>query len=418
MNKLWVSLALSSVLMGCGSESSDEVAAPKLSSKALLGAELYVDVNLSLNRSQSCATCHNPEHGFIDERVNDASVGNKASAGSLGDNGVSIGDRNAPTAAYAAFSPQFAHGSRKRAVSQAGIAEYVGFLGGQFWDGRENDLAGQAGGPPTNPDEMGMPDKASVIDRLQENSEYIAAFEYLYGADIFNDADAAYLAMAQSIGEFEKSAEFSPFNSKYDRSLTGEYIYPVLSKARTGKTLFFSSDFTCASCHQLRPLSHKQETFTSFEYHNIGVPENVQLRTMNLAVGPDTGLFNNPAVTDVAQKGKFKVPTLRNVAVSAPYMHNGVFQTLETVLHFYEHAKFRALNLDNNAVANTIQNPESGELFLVAEISENIEHDVLSGNDKPLSPENIEAIVCFFMSLTDERYEHLLDADKVVQCGL
>jgi cytochrome c peroxidase len=424
MKKWLVGLVFSGVLYGCGSDNTVDsnhdmlIVPPTLSSKALLGAELYADVNLSFNRSQSCATCHNPDHGFIDERTNDASMGSTASAGSLGDNGTSIGDRNAPTAAYAAFSPEFFHGSRERAVSQAGIANYVGFLGGQFWDGREDDLAGQAGGPPTNPNEMGMPDKASVVNRIQENSEYIAAFEYLYGADIFNDADAAYIAMAHSIGEFEKTAEFSPFDSKYDRSLTGDYVYPIFSKARLGKALFFSSDFSCASCHQLRPLSNKQETFTSFEYHNIGVPENVSLRTLNLAVGPDNGLLNNPKVTDITHKGKFKVPTLRNVAVSAPYMHNGVFQTLETVLHFYEHAKFRALNLDNSALVDTIENPESGQLFAAAEIAENIEHGLLGGNDKPLNLDNIEAMVCFFMSLTDERYEPLLDANKVALCDL
>lgn len=415
MNKWLVGLAFTGVLVGCGSDNDNDEVAPNLSSKALLGEQLYSDVNLSFTRSQSCATCHNPEHGFIDERLNDASLNNKASAGSLGDNGTSIGDRNAPTAAYASFSPEFFHGTRARTATQASD-DYEGFLGGQFWDGREDDLAGQAGGPPTNPDEMAMPDKASVIDRLQENSEYVAAFEYLYGVDIFNDTDAAYLAMAQSIGEFEKTDAFSPFDSKYDRSLTGDYIYPVLSKARTGKTLFFSSDFTCASCHQLHNLGNKQEVFTSFEYHNIGVPENTALRIINGATGPDNGLFKNPAASDEAQKGKFKVPTLRNVAVSAPYMHNGVFQELETVLHFYEHAKLRSRNLDNENITDDIINPESGQLFSAAEVNENIEHELLGSNDKNLTPENVEAIVCFLISLTDARYEHLLDAQKVSQC--
>ncbi len=418
MKRLLVGLAFTCVLVGCGSDNGSAEVAPELSTKALLGEKLYSDVNLSLNRSQSCATCHNPDHGFIDERTNDASLTNKASAGSLGDNGTSIGDRNAPTAAYASFSPDFFHGTRARTATQANVADYEGFLGGQFWDGRERDLAGQAGGPPTNPDEMGMPDKASVIDRLQESSEYVAAFEYLYGADIFNDIDSAYLAMAQSIGEFEKTDEFSPFDSKYDRSLTGEYIYPVLSKARTGKTLFFSSDFTCASCHQLRALGNRQEVFTTFEYHNIGVPENSALRTFNNATEADNGLFKNPAVSDETQKGKFKVPTLRNVAVSAPYMHNGVFEELETVLHFYEHAKLRSRNLDNGGITDDIINPESGQLFAAAEVNENIEHELLGGNDKNLTPENVEAIVCFLISLTDARYEHLLDVQKVAQCDL
>ncbi len=413
-----VALSLFCLLVACGSDDSN----PAFSSKAQLGEQLYNDKNLSLNRSQSCATCHNPNQGFIDERVNDASINGLASAGSLGDNGTSIGDRNAPTVAYAAFSPSFKPGTRERAASQRTgnnpVADYQGFLGGQFWDGREDDLAGQAGGPPTNPDEMGMPDKASVIERLKENADYVSGFESLYGSDIFNDTDNAYLAMTDSIGEFEKTSVFYPFDSKYDRSLIGEYSYPVTSKAVLGKALFFSSDFACASCHQLHEIGNKGEIFTSFEYHNIGVPENTALRSFNGVTQQDLGLFNNPNGATDDNKGKFKVPTLRNVAVTAPYMHNGVFQTLEAVLHFYEHAKLRGRNNSNGSVINDIINPETHLGFKDPEVDLNIEHELLAGNDKNLDPQNIEALVCFFMSLTDAKFEHLLDVQKVKSCGL
>lgn len=404
-------------LSGCGSSSSND---PSIESKQALGERLFSDQNLSFDRTQSCATCHNPEHAFIDNRTNDAYHPSQIAAGSLGDNGVSVGDRNTPTAAYAAFSPNFEFKTHARPQNQsADIGDYTGFIGGQFLDGRAQDLAAQAGGPPLNSSEMNMPSKAAVIDRIKENSDYVEAFERLFSSDIFNDVDAAYDAMTESIDafEFNDREQFYPFDSKYDASLKNEYTFDPNSKAALGKALFFGSDFTCASCHQLHAVGVEGELFTSFEYHNIGVPFNARLRAINGKTEPDLGLFENPIVNEKSDadnhKGKFKVPTLRNVAVTPPYMHNGVFNELETVLSFYEHAKLRGLNREDNSL-----NPETGVTWAVPEVSENIEHNILSKNDKNLTPENIEAMVCFFMSLTDARYEHLLDTQKVARCGL
>ena len=424
IKQLLMGLTLSGLLAGCGSDRSNKDTDPeqseaKFSTKAALGEELFSDVNLSFNRSQSCATCHNPEHGFIDDRINVSSVDEQSPPVSLGDDGVSLADRNAPSAGYAAFSPGFELGTRERAASQNNVADYEGFLGGQFWDGREADLAGQAGGPPTNPLEMGMPDIDSVVARLKEDSDYVESFEALFGADIFNDNDLAYEAMTQSIAAFETSEEFYPFDSKYDLTLTGDFNFPTLSKAFTGKTLFFSSDLSCASCHQLRPIGDKGEIFTSFEYHNIGVPENTALRAINGVTEADLGLFLNPLVEEQeTEKGKFKVPTLRNVAITAPYMHNGVFQSLESVLKFYEHARLRGVNQDSEASNDTgVNNPDDEGPYGEAEVSNNVEHELLKNSDE-LTDDDIAALECFLISLTDARYEHLLDQSKVELCGL
>ncbi len=397
-------------------------------SEQMLGEALYFDTNLSFNRSQSCASCHNPEKGFVDDRCNISSLNQHFPPASVGANGTSIGDRNAPTAAYAAFSSDFRKGSRQRAPSQrtSGIGAYEGYLGGQFWDGRAMDLAAQAGGPPTNPAEMGMADKASTVARLQENQHYINSFKALYGDDVFDEVETAYDAMANAIGEFEKKSAntFYPFDSKYDQSLKGEYFYEPDSLAATGKTLFFSSDFTCAACHQLRNSnSDRGETFTSFEYHNIGVPENTDLRAVNGVAEDfvDLGLALNPMLPQAEKaenEGKFKVPTMRNVAITAPYMHNGVFDTLEAVLNFYEHAKIRARQQNDPQLENTVVNPETGQAFKVPEVNRNIEHELLSGNDVVLTPRRIKALECFFMTLTDKRYEALLDQQKVSECGI
>ncbi|MFQ3228735.1 cytochrome-c peroxidase [Reinekea sp.] len=355
--------------------------------KAQLGQLLFFDVNLSNNRSQSCATCHNPEHGFIDNRANalNAMV-------SLGDDGYSFGDRNAPTASYASFIPVITR-------TDAGV-----FRGGQFLDGRERDLAGQAGGPPLNPLEMGMPDKASVVARLQENDYYFKRFADLYGDDIFQDSEAAYHAMADSIAEFEKTDFFSPFDSKYDRYIKGEV--ELSQQESLGEALFFSQQFTnCNGCHQLKTFGNSLgETFSNYEYHNLGVPVNLAVRTAN-GLGADhldRGLLEHPRIDDENQAGKFKVPTLRNVAVTGPYMHNGVFEDLRTTILFYD--KF------NNSTRQL--NPETGQPWGAAEVNQNLALEDEEFDAPALTDKEVDALVAFLITLTDQRYEHLLVGEE------
>ena len=333
--------------------------------KEVLGQLLFFDKNLSKNRTQSCATCHAPEHGFIDNRDN--GVGGMVS---LGDDGKSLGDRNAPTATYAMFSPDFS-------VNNKGV-----YKGGQFHDGREQDLAGQAGGPPTNPIEMGMKDKASAVERLKENENYVNQFKKIYGDDIFNDTEKAYSAMADVIAAFERTELFAPFDSKYDRYLKGEY--KLTKKEDLGMTLFFSKQFT------------------NYEYHNIGVPANTALREKN-GKGKnfiDHGLLENPIVTDKKHDAKYKVPTLRNIAVTAPYMHNGIFKDLKTVVLFYD-------KYNSRSKKRTI-NPETGKTWAEPEVAETVSLKELK-TGPALKMKRINALVAFMEALTDKRYEHLLE---------
>lgn len=350
-----------------------------------LGQLLYFDTNLSQNRTQSCATCHDPQAGFVDPRDNGA----KRMA-SLGDDGKSLGDRQAPTASYAAFSPAF---------HQTKDGTYVG---GQFWDGRAGTLADQAGGPPLNPAEMGLASKQEAIARLKENDAYVETFQTLFGKDIFDDVDKAYLKMTEALQAFEQTEEFSPFDSKYDRYLRGEAT--LTDQEELGRILFFSQQFTnCNQCHQLRELpGAAQETFSNYEYHNIGVPANTSLRAINGVDRAfiDDGLLANPAVNDEAHRGKYKVPTLRNVAVTGPYMHNGVFQDLRTVVKFY--------NKYNSRSQPAQINPETQEEWAEPEVPNTLSIKELEIGDA-LNTKRVDALVAFMKTLTDARYEHLLE---------
>ena len=367
------------LLAGCGGSRSE---AEERLTKTALGEQLFFDTNLSLNRTMACATCHDPEHGFIDARYDTNPVGG---ALSVGDDGAALGGRNAPTAAYAMFSPTF---------GKNGDGDWQG---GQFHDGRAADLKAQAKGPFLDAAEMMMPDRASVIARVTENAAYVSAFKTLYGETIFDDVNASYDAVAESIAAFEQTERFAPFDSKYDRYLKGEYT--MNEQEELGYALFFSQANTnCATCHALNSASESpNETFTNYEFENIGTPKNLEtLAAKGLSADTqDLGLGGR----DDINYGKTKVPTLRNIAVTAPYMNNGVFKELRTVLEFYDHMAGQG---------NHPTNPETGEAWKAPDVNETVNYEVLTAT-KELTDTKIDALIAFLKLLTDVRYEHLLE---------
>jgi cytochrome c peroxidase len=350
---------------------------------ANLGQALFFDTNLSANRNQSCGSCHDPGRAFTDGRDNGV-----AGAVSLGDDGESLGDRNTPGTTYAFLIPDFHRNDQD---------EYVG---GYFLDGRAATMIDQAAEPFVNPLEMALPDRAAVVDRVRENPTYVDSFRKIFGDAIFADSERAFRAVTESIVAFERTAIFAPFDSRYDRYLSGEY--ELTDEEELGRVLFFSQLINCSSCHLLDTReSSAGELFSNHRYHNIGVPTNRQVREMNGidADHRDPGLLQNPGVDDPAMAGKFKVPSLRNVAVTGPYMHNGVFRELRTAVLFYN--RFMLSNRQSQT------NPETGEPWGAPEVAETVDLELLRVG-QPLAGNHVDAIVAFLETLTDRRYEHLL----------
>lgn len=373
----WCVRLCASALFGCWAVSA---AAAEL---ADLGQVLFFDSNLSANRSQSCGSCHEPARAFTDGRDNGV-----AGAASLGDDGSSLGDRNAPGTAYAFLIPEFHRNERD---------EYVG---GLFLDGRAATMLEQAAEPFLNPREMALPDRAAVVERVRENPFYVDAFERVFGASIFANSAAAFRAVTESIVAFERTSLFAPFDSKYDRYLRGEY--ELSAEEELGRVLFFSQLINCSSCHLLDPReNYPHELFSNHRYHNIGVPTNRRLREHNgIGAGHrDLGLLQNARVHDPAAAGKFRVPILRNVAVTGPYMHNGVFRDLRTAVTFYN--RYLISNPQSQL------NPETGEPWGEPEVAETIDLELLRSG-QPMAENHIDAIVAFLETLTDRRYEALL----------
>jgi cytochrome c peroxidase len=344
--------------------SDHEIALKKLA----LGKQIFFDKNLSTPAGQACASCHDPASGFSDP--------NHQNPTSQGVHKERVGNRNTPTAAYAAYAPTFTYDDKEQI-----------YVGGLFLDGRAATLQDQAKGPFLNVLEMANPDKATVVAKIAD-SAYVALFKEVYGETILFDSEQAFEKIAEAITIFERSSEMNPFSSKYDSFLAGKTT--LTEQELLGLQLFIAPDKgNCAACHPAEKAADgSSPLFTDFTYDNLGLPKNTQSAFLHLPVEfnaqgqnfTDLGLGGSAHVNNHLYNGQFKVPTLRNVAVTAPYMHNGIFKTLREVLDFYN-----TRDIDTKWGA--------------PEVPENVNRTEM-GN-LGLTSEEIDAIVAFLGTLTD-----------------
>jgi cytochrome c peroxidase len=339
----WVLPGVIALLSACGGGSSAGTtpSPPTMSAAAELGEKIFEDQTLSASGRQSCSTCHVAAYAFAaDPRQSGPDHGSPVPLG--GPNMDQSGFRNAPSLMYASFAPAFYFDSDG------------GPNGGFFRDGRAATLADQAAEPFTTGFEMANADAAAVIAKLQTRP-YLADFTALYGASVLNDAATALQRMAQAIAAYETEAtEFHPFTSKYDFFQKGQAT--LTTQELRGLGLFNNpTKGNCAACHPSTSGNGvTPPLFTDFSFDNLGVPRNIHIPSNNsataLAYTPtnstdgvesyyDLGICG-PLRDNGAQNlsgicGQFKVPTLRNIAVTAPYFHNGQFATLTDAIGFY-----------------------------------------------------------------------------------
>lgn len=263
--------------------------------KAMLGKQLYMDTALSADGKVSCNTCHDTKTFGVDNQVF-----------STGINGVMDTPFNSPTTFNAAFN----------------------FV--QFWNGRAKDLADQARSPFTNPQEMGLNDEAEVIKIIEQNPDYKAKFNKIYGEiNMDNITDA--------IAEFEKTL-ITP-NAPFDRYQKGDEN-AISEAAKRGWNAFKTNG--CVACHQGQNIGGTM-------YQKIGIFEPY----------PNQENLGRYEITKVeSDKMVFKVPSLRNVAKTAPYYHDGSIPTLDACVQFmayYQLGKF----LDQQTVEDIVAFLES-----------------------------------------------------------
>jgi cytochrome c peroxidase len=333
---------------------------PQTPEKIALGDKLFNDKRFSSTGEVSCATCHDPKKGLTDSPL-------KVSEGITKGNKKLTGTRNAPTVANAVY---FTH---------------------QFWDGRSPSLEDQSLHPFVNPVEMGLADHQPILAIVRTDPEYSAAFKAAFGK---TGDQITMTEVTKAIAAFERTQVFG--NSAFDRYLYGGESTALTDQQKRGLALFRNQG-RCVSCHV---IEQTQALFTDNRFHNIGVGINriqsdvpvlageflqakatlaeVDVKVLTDARTSELGRF---AVSKgFVDLGSFKTPTLRNVAVTAPYMHDGSVATLrDAVVHY-----------NNGGVTN------EGDPV----------NDFLSGGIRPLklTDDQIDDLVAFMEALTSPEF--------------
>lgn len=341
-----------------------------------LGEKIFQDTNLSQPAGMSCATCHIPDNAFSGQTDISVPLGVKLGA---------TGFRNAPSLVYALLTPGFSFGDD-------------GPVGGFDRDGRAVDLAEQARRPFLTSFEMANDSIDQLMQKIR-SAAYAEDFRRVWGVDALDDADSAFSKVLASIAAYEKTSEFHPFTSKFDYFLAGKAT--LTEQELRGFALFNNPQKgNCAACHPSnKGADGSAPMFTDFTYDSLGVPRNMDIQANSDANYYDLGLCG-PFRFDITDKtlcGAFKVPTLRNIALTAPYMHNGYFKTLEDVVRFYVTRdtdpwrwypigqKFNDLPQEYQANVNTTEVPYNRKL----------------GDVPALSSQEIEDVITFLNTLSD-----------------
>jgi cytochrome c peroxidase len=330
---------------------------PQTPEKIALGEKLYMETRFSTTGDVGCFTCHDPEKAFTDSPLKVAEGINKLT-----------GTRNSPTVINSAYFTT------------------------QFWDGRSPDLEDQALHPFTNPVEHGLKDHEPILEIVREDAEYAAAFKEVFGK---TGQEITMREVTMAIASFERTIVSG--DSPFDRYYFGREEDALTEQQKRGLDLFVNEG-RCVSCHV---IEQTQALFTDNRFHNIGVGINtIQDQVPELASEfleadrtlseVDVEVLTDPRTSELGRfaishgfddLGSFKTPTLRNVAVTAPYMHDGSIETLEDVVVHYM----------NGGVT------EAGDPV----------NDFLSGGIRPLDidVEQIEDLVAFMEALTSPEFE-------------
>ncbi len=271
---------------------------PLTKEKIELGKQLYFDPRLSCDETVSCASCHDPKKGWSNGEAVATGVRNQK------------GGRGAPTIINSAYSDL------------------------QFWDGRANQLEGQALGPIQNPIEMDHKIEECVI-KLNKIEGYRTQFRKVFNSDVTPEN------IAKAISAFERTILSG--DAPYDRFKAGDKS-ALTAEAQRGMKLFFGKA-QCSSCHN-------DHSFSDFSFHNIGIGMEKEKA--------DLGRYEITKI--VGDKGAFKTPTLREIARTGPYMHDGRFKTLEEVVDYYDKGGFANPQLDEGIFALNLKPEEKTDL--------------------------------------------------------
>ena len=380
-----IAFALASCGGGGGGSSPINLPAKALSPAAQLGELIFADKSLSASGKLACSSCHDPAH---------AHAGNDGLAVPFGGpDGTTPGFRNAPSLNYLERNTAFF------------FAPDGTPTGGYNRDGRANTLAEQSERPFLAPHEMANGDHATMVAKLARTS-YAAQFQQVFGANIFSDTESAFARAQFALQQYQnEDTDFHPYSSKYDAFLAGKA--QLTAQELNGLALFNSqAKGGCAGCHpSAKGADGLPPLFTDFTYDNLGVPRNMDIPANADPTYFDLGLCG-PFRTDLANRGDlcgaFKVPTLRNIALTAPYFHNGKFSNLKDMVRFYVRRDTNPEEFYPVNAAGTVDKFND----LPPQYRNNVNQSEVPYNRKPgdapaLNDAEIDDLIAFLNTLTD-----------------
>jgi cytochrome c peroxidase len=310
---------------------------PQTPEKIALGERLFMEKRFSGDGTVACANCHDPEKAFADGLPVAVGIRNQK------------GTRHAPTVINAAYYED------------------------QFWDGRRPSLEEQAKDPFLNPVEHGLTSHDQIVEVVRGDPSYVAAFEEVFGVQA---ADITIDHVVQAIAAFERTVVSG--DSPFDRYLYGG-DQTAMNEAAIRGLETYRTKARCQDCHK---IDQTFATFTDNDFHNLGVGfKRIQDKFMPLAAKLrkdrkpmeeiDGAILSDPELSELGRFvvtlrpsdiGRFKTPTLRNIAVTAPYMHDGSQKTLEEVIDFYNQGGEKNPVLDSGIRPLNLTDQEKADL--------------------------------------------------------
>jgi cytochrome c peroxidase len=389
-------------VLACGAGGVEEPATPsraqvygRVEALTALGRRMFVDPSLSASGKMSCASCHSPLDAFGPPNSLSVQLGGK----DLQQSGI----RAVPSLKYLQATPPFTeHFFDSDDAADDSVDN--GPTGGLTWDGRVDRGRDQARIPLLSPFEMANRNPAEFAARLRRTA-YAGEFRPISGDTVLAEPEAAFKAALEAFETYQQNhAEFYPYSSKYDACLAGKI--KLTSQERRGLSLFEDpAKGNCARCHVSAPgKDGTPPQFTDYGLVAIGAPRNTAIPANKDPSYFDLGLCG-PLRSDLRDRaeycGRFKTPSLRNVAARRVFFHNGIFQTLRQVMEFYvqrDTSPEKWYPRDANGSVRKFDD-------LPAAYHANVDVDPPFGGhpgDRPaLSDDEIDDVIAFMRTLTD-----------------